>query len=333
MRAETRLTALLCLLVVSLMLLSLTLGHASINLLRIADILKNPQSLAFIILTEIRLPRTVLAPLVGAAFGLSGAAMQGLLRNPLADPSVLGAPQMAAFGAACAAFLLGIETTSPLLALYAIGFALLSVGLVALIGGRHAETSTLLIAGLALSSLASALLSLILALSKNPFALAEIVFWLIGSLEDRSWRHVWLAAPPILAGFLLILPTRRALSALVLGEEAARSLGLSLVATRWRIAFGVALAVGGAVAVTGAIGFVGLLAPHMVRAAVGQDAGRTLLPSACAGAALVLSADNIARLIPATSEIKVGMVTALVGVPVFILILLRHRARFGGEGV
>lgn len=332
MQAETRLNLLLSLLVVSLMLLSLTLGHAAINLIRLGDILRNPHGLPFIILTEIRLPRTVLAPLVGAALGISGAALQGLLRNPLAEPSVLGAPQMAAFGAACAVFLLGIETTSPVMAFYAIGFALFSVGVVALIGGRYAATSTLLIAGLALSSLASALLSLVLALSKNPFALAEIVFWLIGSLEDRSWRHVWLAAPPIIMGILLILPTRRALSALVLGEETARSLGLSLVITRWRIAVGVALAVGGAVAVTGAIGFVGLLAPHLVRAAVGEDAGRVLWPSALAGAALVLAADNLARMIPATSEIKVGMITALVGVPVFILILLRHRSRYSEGG-
>ena len=320
-------TALLVALVL-LVALSLGLGSVSLRGAGLWRALFDAGSLERIILLDIRLPRTLLAPLIGAAFGMSGAALQGFLRNPLAEPSVLGAPQMAALGAAGAVFLGGVPTTSLMLAVVAISFALGSVGLVAVVAGRQASTSTLLIAGLAIASLASAMLSFVLALSDNPFALAEVVFWLIGSLEDRSWHHVMIAAPPILLGLSLLLPTRRALSALVLGEETATSLGFHLPGIRWTIAFGVALAIGGAVAVAGAIGFVGLLAPHLVRAKVSHDPGRVLLPSALAGAVLVLAADCLARLIPSPTEIKVGMVTALVGVPVFLVILMRNRARF-----
>jgi len=323
-----RLTPLLYGVIVVLMLLSLMLGAARLTPLALWHGLWHPASLEGLILYEIRLPRSLLAPLIGAAFGAAGAALQGFLRNPLADPSVLGAPQMAALGAAAAIFWGGIASTSLGLASVAISFALASVGLVVLVAGRAASTATMLIAGLAIASLASALLSFVLALSQNPFALAEVVFWLIGSLEDRSWAHVGIAVPPILLGLGLLLSTRRGLSALVLGEEAAASLGVDLAGLRWRIALGVALAIGGAVSVAGAIGFVGLLAPHMVRAAMGQDAGRVVLPAALAGAALVLAADILARLIPSPGEIKVGMVTALVGVPVFLLVLVKNRARF-----
>ena len=307
---------------------AMAVGALSLDADRLLRGLATPSSLEGIVLYEIRLPRALLAPLIGAALGLSGAALQGFLRNPLAEPSVLGAPQMAALGAAAAIFLFGIDTTSAALAVAAIGAALVSVGAVALVAGRGASTTTLLVAGLALASLASALLAFVLALADNPFALAEIVFWLIGSLEDRSWHHVALAAPPILLGSALLLTTRRALTALVLGEETARGLGIALDSVRWRIAFGVALAVGGSVAVAGAIGFVGLLAPHLVRPLVGNDPGRTLVPAALAGAVLVGAADLLARVIPSTNEIKVGMVTALVGVPVFLIVLLRHRAAF-----
>lgn len=327
-----RLMAVLWLALAVLFAFSLALGSVSFGAEGWQKAVFSGGSLERIILIDIRLPRSLLAPLIGAAFGLSGAALQGFLRNPLAEPSVLGAPQMAALGTAGAIFLFGIPTTSPLLAAISIGFALTSVVIVAIVAGGRASTSTLLIAGLAIASLASALLSLVLALSDNPFALAEVVFWLIGSLEDRSWHHVMIAVPPIALGCALLLPLKRALAALVLGEETASSLGINLPRLRWQVASGVALAIGGAVAVAGAIGFVGLLAPHLVRRFVGNDPGRALFPAALAGAVLVLAADCVARLIPSPTEIKVGMVTALIGVPVFLAILIHHRARFS-EGM
>lgn len=315
-----------------LALVSLATGRSGLGFAGLLRGLAEPGSLERIILSEIRLPRTVLGPLIGFAFGLSGAALQGLLRNPLADPSVLGAPQMAALGAAGGIFMGGLSSLSFALPLLAIGGALVSVAGIALVAGRHASTATVLIAGLALSSLAAAGLSFLLALSSNPFALAEIVYWLMGSLEDRSWEHVLIGAPPMVLGAGLLLSARSGLGALALGEEVAASLGLEITRLRWRIACGTALAVGGAVAVAGAIGFVGLIAPHLVRGLVAQDAGRTVLPAGLAGALLVLGADMVARMIPSTSEIKVGMVTALIGVPVFLVLLIRHRARFGDGG-
>lgn len=323
------LVLLLALAVPAFAMLSLLIGKSGMGFAGLAKAISDPASLERIILMEIRAPRTVLAPLVGAAFGLSGAALQGLLRNPLAEPSVLGAPQMAALGAAGAIFLGGVPTTALLLPLVAVLFALASVVAMVIVAGRQTSTATLLIAGLALSSLAAAALSFLLAMAENPFALAEIVYWLMGSIEDRAWSHVLIGAPFMLAGMALLMAARRGLGALALGEEVATSLGIGLGRLRWLIATGTALAIGGAVAVVGAIGFVGLLAPHLVRHAVQHDAGRSLLPSALAGAVLVQAADVIARLIPSTSEIKVGMITALVGVPVFLVLLLRHRARFG----
>jgi iron complex transport system permease protein len=331
-RRAAGLVLLLALAVPVLALLSLLIGKYGMGLTGLVKALSEPTSLERIILFEIRAPRALLAPLVGAAFGLSGAALQGLLRNPLAEPSVLGAPQMAALGAAGAIFLAGVPTTSLLLPLISVLFALASVVAIALIAGARASTATMLIAGLALSSLATAALSFLLAIAENPFALAEIVYWLMGSIEDRAWVHVLIGAPFMLAGVALLLATRRGLGALALGEEVAASLGIGLERLRWLIAAGSALAIGGAVAVVGAIGFVGLLAPHLVRAIVGHDSGRALVPSALAGALLVQSADILARLIPSTSEIKVGMITALIGVPVFLVLLMRHRARFG-EGL
>ena len=329
---QPRLIAVLWLALAVFFMISLALGSVAFGGDGWQRALFSSGSLERIILFDIRLPRSLLAPLIGAAFGLSGAALQGFLRNPLAEPSVLGAPQMAALGSAGAIFLLGMPTTSPVLAAVSIGFALASVVIVAIVAGGRASTSTLLIAGLAIASLASALLSLVLALSDNPFALAEVVFWLIGSLEDRSWHHIMIAWPPIMLGCALLLPLRRALTALVLGEETAASLGIDLFRLRWQVASGVALAIGGAVAVAGAIGFVGLLAPHLVRRFVGNDPGQALFPAALVGAVLVLAADCLARLIPSPTEIKVGMVTALIGVPVFLVILIHHRARFS-EGM
>lgn len=282
-----------------------------------------------VIVTEIRLPRAVLGLMIGAILGLCGAAMQGLLRNPLAAPSLFGAPQAAAFGAVAILSLGLADALSYALPVAAIAGAFLSVVLLVAVAGRRSSLVLLILSGLAISSLAGAGTALALNLAPNPFAALEIAFWLLGSLEDRSMRHVAMAAPFILAGALVLLANRRAFRALTLGEEAAQSLGIRVGRLRLAVILGVALGVGGSVAVTGTIGFIGLVAPHLVRPLVGYDPARLLVPSALAGACLLLAADIAVRLIPSTTDIKVGVLTSLVGVPFFLYLIVRERRRLG----
>ncbi len=278
-----------------------------------------------LILQQIRLPRSILAAVIGAGLGMAGAALQGLLRNPLADPGVIGVSTTAGLGAVLA-FYTGWALAVPmLLPLGARAGALAAVGLLFVLSGRDASALTLVLAGAGINSLGAALTALALNLSPSPFAVAELVFWMLGSLADRSLEHVALAVPPILIGLLLLSRTGRALDALVLGEEAAESLGVSVRHTRWLVVIGSALAVGPGVAVAGSIGFVGLAVPHLLRAVVGQRPGRLLIVSALGGAALVLAADDFVRLVPTVTELKLGVVTSLVGSPLFLWLLLRLR--------
>jgi iron complex transport system permease protein len=283
-----------------------------------------------IIVREIRLPRAILSVLIGATLGLSGAALQGLLRNPLAAPSLFGAPSAAAF-AAVAVIALGVtDALSLALPFAAMLGAFASVGLLILVAGPRASLLILILAGLAISSLAAALTSLALNLAPNPFAALEIAFWLLGSLEDRSMRHVVMAAPFMAAAWVLLFGGRNAFRALTLGEDAAASLGVRLVPLRLRVILGVAAGVGAGVAVSGTIGFIGLVAPHLVRPFLRHDPGRLLLPSALAGAALLTAADIAVRLIPSQSEIKVGVLTALIGAPFFIALIFTRRRELAG---
>jgi iron complex transport system permease protein len=198
------------------------------------------------------------------------------------------------------------------------------------VAGRNAGLLILILAGLAISSLAGAATALAMNLSSNPFVALEIAFWLLGSLEDRSFRHVMLALPFIIAGAGILLSQRDALRALSLGEESAQSLGVDVSALRLIVIVGVALGVGGAVAVTGTIGFIGLIAPHLMRPLVGYDPAKLLVPSALSGAALLLAADVAVRIIPSTSDIKVGVLTSLIGVPFFLYLIVRERRALGG---
>jgi iron complex transport system permease protein len=283
-----------------------------------------------IIVREIRLPRAVLALSIGAVLGLSGAALQGLLRNPLAAPSLFGAPQTAAF-AAVATISLGIaDVRSFALPVAAILGAFASVFLLLVVAGRNASLLLLILAGLAISSLAGAATALTMNLAPNPFAALEIAFWLLGSLEDRSFRHVALALPFILVGGALLMTQRHAFRALSLGEESAQSLGVDVARLRFVVIGGVALGVGAAVAVAGTISFIGLVAPHLMRPLVRHDPARLLVPSALAGAALLLAADIAVRVIPSTTDIKVGVLTALIGVPFFLYLIVRERRALGG---
>ncbi|WP_035691737.1 FecCD family ABC transporter permease [Azospirillum halopraeferens] len=328
MARERLMVAALAAAVVLLFALSLSVGPAAVSpATALADLWAGADTTAAVILAEIRLPRALLGVGVGATLGLAGAALQGLLRNPLAEPGVVGVSPFAALGAVVA-FYGGWAQTVPLaLPIGGIAGALLAVALLYALAGRTAGVLTLVLAGIALSSLAGAMTSLALSLSPNPFALAEIVFWLLGSLSDRSLQHVAIAFPFMAAGWLLLGSTGRALDALSLGELTARSMGVDLRGARLRVILGTALAVGAAVAVSGTIGFVGLVVPHLLRPLVGWQPGRLLLPSALGGAALTLAADVAVRLPGPSGELKLGVATALVGAPFFLALVLRTRGR------
>ncbi len=333
--ASLRLNLLLAVLIVILALVSLMVGPAGLSLRQALDGLVGGDATAAIVVREIRLPRTALAVLIGATFGLAGAALQGLLRNPLAEPALFGAPQAAAVGASFVIAFGIAGATSFAVPVAGIAGALVSIGGLVAIAGRRASLTVTLLAGLALASLAGAGTALILNLAPTPYAALEIAFWLLGSLEDRSHDHLLIATPFFLLSWVLLAFNARAFRALTLGEDAAASLGVDIGRTRIMVVIGVALGVGAAVAVAGSIGFVGLVAPHLVRRAVGSDPARVCLPAALTGAALLTAADIAVRLIPANPnatavELKLGVVTALVGVPFFIAMILRERRLVDG---
>lgn len=330
-RRRAAVIAALALAVVALALASLGVGPVRLSPLEIvAALFGAGDEITQIIVRDIRLPRTVLALAVGGILGLSGAALQGLLRNPLASPSLFGAPQAAALGAVLVIVLGAADVRSWLLPAAAIAMAFVSVFALLAVAGRNAGLLILILAGLAISSLAGALTALAMNLSSNPFASLEVAFWLLGSLEDRSVRHVALALPFIAAGAVLLMSRRSAFRVLTLGEEAAASLGVDVGRLRLLVILGVALGVGGAVAVTGTIAFIGLVAPHLMRPLVGHDPGRLLAPSALAGAALLTASDIAVRLIPSATNIKVGVLTAIIGVPFFLYLIVRERRALGG---
>lgn len=305
---------------------SILFGPVSLSLGRmLATFTGHGDPIANAILLELRLPRMVLGLAVGAMLGLAGAALQGYLRNPLAEPAVLGISNTAALGAVAALYF-GLSQLHPaVLPVLAVLGAMLSLGVLFTLAGTSESPLTLILAGIAVATLASAGISLALNLSPNPFAAMEIMTWLLGSLENRSNDHVWIALPCIAVGMGLLLWDGRALDALTLGEDGAQALGVELRATRLRLLLGTAIGVGGAVAVSGAIGFVGLIVPHLVRPLTDRSPSAILLPSALGGAALLSFADLAVRLINTQNELKLGVVTAFLGVPVFLIHLMRER--------
>jgi iron complex transport system permease protein len=278
-----------------------------------------------VIFVEIRLPRTLLALLVGGTLGLCGAALQGLLRNPLAEPGLLGASSGAAFGAVIVFYFGLAGASSLLLALGAVGGSMLALATLYALAGRRGDFLTIVLAGIALNALAAALTSLALNFAPSPYAALEILFWMLGSLADRSLAHVYLALPLMVPGWLLVSAAARGLDALTLGEQTAASLGFDSRRTQWLVIGGTALAVGGAVAVAGVVGFIGLVVPHLLRGAVGHHPSRLLLPSFVGGALLATLADTAIRLMPPGPELKLGVVTALLGAPFFLRLVLRPR--------
>lgn len=280
---------------------------------------------AALVVREIRLPRSLLAAAIGATLGLSGAALQGYLRNPLAEPGLIGVSGAAALGAVMTLYTGASAAFALALPLGGIGGAIAAVVLVLLLAGRHADTLTLILAGVAVTSLAAALTSLALNLAPSPYAALEIVFWLLGSLSGRSMEHVALALPFMAVGWVLLASVGRALDALALGEDAAQSLGFHLPAVRVRLVLGTALSVGAATAVAGTIGFVGLVVPHTLRPLVGHRPSALLPASALGGALLVVLADILVRAVTPTNELKLGVVTALIGAPFFFTLVIRAR--------
>ncbi len=278
-------------------------------------------TLASIVLTELRLPRAVLAIAVGATLGLSGAVLQGLTRNPLAEPGLLGVSSGAALGAVISIYF-GLAQIwnlfTPLLGLV----GAMAAGALTFLFGRGG-TLTLILAGAAVSGLVGAFVSLALNFAPSSYAAYEMSLWMLGSLADRSWDHVLVATPFIAIGIVILATLARAIDALSLGEAQAASLGVDLDRTRILALIGVGLSVGAATSVTGSVGFIGLVAPHIVRPFVGHQPSRTLLPSALLGAALLLLADMATRVIPTNQELRLGVITALMGAPFFFWLVVR----------
>ena len=288
------------------------------------DPFAEPVPNALIILTELRLPRAVLALVLGAGLGAAGAAMQGYLRNPLADPGLFGIAPGAALGAVLS-FWTGLAGTPWVLPLFALLGAGGAMALLALVAGRTGSALLFTLAGMIIASLAGALMSLAISLSPTPFAMSEIVTWLMGALADRSWQEVWFAAPLTLGGIALLLRAGRSLDALTLGEAAARSLGVDPRHLQWLMIGGVGLTVGAGVAAAGIIGFVGLIVPHLLRRYTDGRPSQLIVPSALAGALLLLVADVLCRILPLQSELRLGIALSLLGAPFFLALLLKMR--------
>lgn len=279
------------------------------------------------IIFALRLPRTVLAAMVGGSLGLAGAALQGYTRNPLADPGVIGVSSTAALGAVLTLYLGVAGEAAWTLPAAAMAGAAAGVALLLALAGASSSVITFILAGVIVQTVATAGVALALNLAPNPWSVNEIVNWIMGSLADRSMVEVKLAAPGVLLGCGLLLTTARALDGLTMGETGARSAGVDLRLTRWTLAIGVACAVGASVAVTGVIGFVGLITPHLLRPLVGGRPGALLAPAFLGGAALTLAADMVVRLTPAASEVKLGVAMAVVGGPFFLFLLIALRRR------
>jgi iron complex transport system permease protein len=305
---------------------SLLMGSVPLPLARVLAALGGGASEGDILVVwQIRLPRALAAAAVGAALGMSGAALQGLLRNPLAEPGILGVSASAALFATFVLYF-GLAAVGPLvLPLAAVSGALAATTLVALAALRTRSVVTLILIGVGLSSFAGALMALLMNLAPNPFSLADMVNWMLGTVDNRSFDDIAFAAPFLVAGMTILFTGRNGLAALALGEETAEGLGLDLRRQRLGVILGAGLATGAAVALAGAIGFVGIVAPHLVRPFLRYDPARLLVPSALLGALLLVLADIGVRLVPTDSELKLGVVASLIGAPVFVWIAARRR--------
>lgn len=282
-----------------------------------------------LVVWQIRLPRALAAFLTGAALGISGAALQGLLRNPLAEPGVLGVSASASLMATFSLYYGLASLSAWIVPVSAIAGAMAATALIAVAAIRTRSVVTLILIGVGLSSFSGAAMSLLMNLAPNPFSLSDMINWMLGSVANRSFEDLGLAAPFILAGSAILIASRRGLSALTLGEEAASGVGLNLRNQRILTVVGAGLATGGSVALAGAIGFVGIVAPHIVRPLVKYDPARSLIPSALLAGLILVVADIGVRVLPTSNELKLGVVAALIGAPAFVWIAMRRRALNG----
>jgi len=309
--------------------LSLGLGSVPVSVTAgLLDWLQGIPSREAMIVAEVRLPRTLLALAVGASLGMSGAALQGLLRNPLADPSLVGASQGAALGAA-AVFYFGLFAAAGSLSVALAGLvgALLALLLMLGLAGRGSP-SLMIMAGLAIATVTSALLAVVLNFAPNPYAMQELVFWLLGSVAERGLDSLYILLPSLLIGGSLVWHQRNLLAGLSLGDKVAQSMGLNVIAGSRLTVLGAAIMVGAAVSVAGNIGFVGLLIPHLIRPLVSHRPDRLLVPSALAGGMLVCIADMLVRLLPPGQELKLGVLTSLLGAPLFVWLVFKERSKW-----
>lgn len=319
----------LALLVAACGLVSLTTGAAPVKLgAGFLDLLNGRESLDALVIGDIRLPRTLLALIIGAVLGLSGAALQGMLRNPLAEPGIIGTSNCAALGAVLV-FYFGLHHVSNwALPIGGLVGALASVVIIFGLAGKQKSLVSLILAGIAINALGGALISLALNFAPNPYAMQEILFWLLGSVSNRSMQDVYLLLPFAAASTALVLYCGRLLDALTLGEETARSLGLAIDKLRWLLILGIALGVGAAVSIAGAIGFVGLVVPHVLRPFVGFKPRRLLAASALGGACLLTAADILVQVLSQAGELKLGVITALLGAPFFLYLIFNSRSHW-----
>ena len=322
MIATVRLCLILGLLIVAALALAILAGETAFSGAQYAAAFGDPKSGPAEVLCQVRAPRAVCALIVGAALGLAGAVMQGLLRNPLADPGVLGVSATAALGAALA-IVLGAAAVPGLVELSALAGAVLAGGLLIAASRAMRAPEALILFGVALSSFAGAATALIFNLSPSPIASAEVMSWLLGSVQNRSWIDVAWVTPAVIVAAVFAGLSGSGLRMLTLGDEGAATSGLNMGRIRVFALIAAAVATGAAVAVAGVIGFVGLAAPHLVRAAMRGDAKRILAPSALAGGLMLIVADLLARLTPTDQELKLGVFTALIGAPLFALIAWR----------
>ena len=320
-------------LVLFLSVVSLCLGQSWISLTEVLTLpFTDPDSTTAVIVREIRLPRTMIAIVAGVSLGLSGAAMQGLLQNPLASPGLVGSSSGAALGAVTALYFFSGSWHPQTVPFAGMLGALLTTGFVYVLAGRDATVSTLILSGVAINALAAAGLSLLLNLAPSPFAVRELVLWTLGDLSDRSLTDLWVMLPCTLVGWAMLAGTGRSLDALTLGARTASSMGINTYWTSWRVFIAISLCVGAAVATTGMIGFIGLVIPHLLRPLAQHQPGKLLPLSALGGAAMLLTADICVRLIDMYTNLpvplKVGVLTALVGAPFFLLLILRSRNNY-----
>lgn len=278
----------------------------------------------WLIIAELRLPRTVLAMVIGAALGAAGAVMQGYLRNPLADPGLFGISSGAALGAVSSMYF-GYALSAFLLPAFALAGAGIAMLLLALLAGRSGSLIMFALAGMILASITGSLTALAISLAPTPYVASEIVNWLMGALTDRSWDDVRITVPIMALGIAALATTGRSLDALTLGEAAARSMGVDERSLQWKVVIGVGLCVGGSVAAAGIIGFVGLMVPHIVRPLVGGRPSAVILPSTLGGALLLLIADSVVRIAPTVSELRLGITMSMLGAPFFLAMLLKLR--------